>query len=169
MHGEPEALKPPALLRLLNGNPHALATFLGLDDFLLQAVQPDVRVEHLAHFAVLAHEDAPFGVFRAAAFVYADALPFAVEIGPAKQNGQPLFELRTPGNHHRIAPFGDGRAAFHLVGAVFVVAPGGFEGVSPLQTSPRWGGFLFFPLNGRGVGGEAQPTDGVGLAFGYTF
>ena len=40
-----------------------LTPTLGLDNLLLQAVEPDARVEHFAHFAVLDYEDAAFGVF----------------------------------------------------------------------------------------------------------
>ena len=53
----------PDLRDLLNGDPDGFAFVLGLDDFLLQAVNPDAAVEDFAHFAVLAYEDAAFGVF----------------------------------------------------------------------------------------------------------
>ena len=48
---------------LLNGQPDGFTFFFGLDDFLFQAVEPDATVEDFAHFAVLANEDAAFGVF----------------------------------------------------------------------------------------------------------
>ena len=53
----------PDLRDLLNGDPDGLTFVLGLDDFLFQAVEPDAAVEDFADFAVLAYEDAAFGVF----------------------------------------------------------------------------------------------------------
>ena len=53
----------PDLRDLLNGDPDGLTFVLGLDDFLFQAVEPDAAVEHFTDFAVLAYEDATFGVF----------------------------------------------------------------------------------------------------------
>ena len=47
----------------LDGDPDGLTPTLGLDDFLLQAMNPDAAVEHFTDFAVLAYEDATFGVF----------------------------------------------------------------------------------------------------------
>ena len=46
-----------------DGQPHGFAFGFGLDDFLLEAVNPDAAVEDFADFAVLAYEDAAFGVF----------------------------------------------------------------------------------------------------------
>ena len=60
---------------LFDGQPHSLAPTLGLDDFLFQAVNPDATVEHFADFAVLANEDAAFGVFRAVAGMDTPAQP----------------------------------------------------------------------------------------------
>ena len=53
----------PDLRDLLNGDPDSFAFVFGFDDFLLQAVNPDAAVEDFADFAVLAYEDAAFGVF----------------------------------------------------------------------------------------------------------
>ena len=53
----------PDLRDLLNGDPDGLASVFGFDDLLLQALNPDTGVEDFAHFAVLANEDAAFGVF----------------------------------------------------------------------------------------------------------
>ena len=46
----------------LDGDPDGLTPTLGLDDLLLQAMNPDAGVEHLADLSVLADEDATFGV-----------------------------------------------------------------------------------------------------------
>ena len=62
----------------LDGQPHGFASGFGFNDFLLETVNPDAAIEDFAHFAVLAYEDAAFGVFRAVARMDADALPFAV-------------------------------------------------------------------------------------------
>ena len=120
------------MLWLLDGNPDGLAAVLGLDDLLFQAVNPDAAVEDFADFTVLAYEDAALGVLGGVACMDADALPFAVELGAAKQDGKPLLELRTPRDHHSITAFGNGRATFHLVGTVGVVAPSWFEGVAEI-------------------------------------
>ena len=48
---------------LLDGDPHGFTLVFGLDDFLFEAVNPDVAVEDFADFAVFAYEDAAFGVF----------------------------------------------------------------------------------------------------------
>jgi len=48
---------------LFDGDPDGFTLVLGFDDFLFEAVEPDAAVEHLAYFAVLAYEDAAFGVF----------------------------------------------------------------------------------------------------------
>ena len=116
----------------LDGDPDRLAPVLGLHDFLLQLVEPFTAIEHFADFSVLAYEDAALGVFGGVAGMDADALPLAVEIGATEQDGEPLLELRTPRDDHGIAAFGDGRAAFHLVGPVLVVAPCGFQRVAEI-------------------------------------
>ena len=100
----------------LDGDPDRLAPVLGLHDFLLQLVEPFTAIEHFADFSVLAYEDAALGVFGGVAGMDADALPLAVEIGATEQDGEPLLELWLIGDDHGIAAFGDGRAAFHLVG-----------------------------------------------------
>ena len=48
---------------LADGQPDGLTLVLCLDDFLFEPTNPDAIVEHFAHFAVLANEDAAFGVF----------------------------------------------------------------------------------------------------------
>ena len=48
---------------LPDGEPDGLATGFSLDDLLFEPMNPDATVEHFAHFAVLANEDATFGVF----------------------------------------------------------------------------------------------------------
>ena len=82
----------------LDGDPDGLTPTLGLDDLLLQAVNPDAAVEHFADFAVLAYEDATFGVFRRVARMDSDAL----ELRYTEQDGQPCPKLLTPRNHHGI-------------------------------------------------------------------
>ena len=47
----------------LDGNPDGLSPTLGLDDLLLQAVEPDTAVNDLTYKFVLTYEDAAFGVF----------------------------------------------------------------------------------------------------------
>ena len=98
-----------------NGEPDGLATRFSLDDLLFQTVNPDAGVEHFAHFAVLAYEDAAFGIFRAVARMDADALPLAIELRATEEDGKPCLKLRTPRDDYRVAAFGDGRAAFYLI------------------------------------------------------
>ena len=45
----------------------------------------------------------------------------ALELRYAEQNGKPLLELWREGDDYGVAAFGDGRAAFYLVGTVGVV------------------------------------------------
>ena len=71
----------------LDGNPDGLSPPLGLDDLLLQAVEPDAAVNDLTHELVLAYKDATFGVLGGVAGMDADALPLAVELGATKENG----------------------------------------------------------------------------------
>jgi hypothetical protein len=68
---EPQRIRP---LFLLDGYPHRLASFLGLNDFLFQPVQPDARVNHLTYELVFAYENAASGVFGGVASMDADAL-----------------------------------------------------------------------------------------------
>ena len=56
----------------------------------------------------------------------------AFEFRNTKQDGKPLLELWREGDDYGVATFGDGRAAFYLVGTVGVVAPSGFEGVAEI-------------------------------------
>ena len=44
----------------LDGDPNWLTPTLGLDDLLLQAVNPEAAIEHFADLTVLANEDAAF-------------------------------------------------------------------------------------------------------------
>ena len=120
------------MLWLLDGNPDGLAAVLGLDDLHLEFVEPLATIENFADFAVLTYEDAALRILGGVARMDADALPFAVELGAAKQDGKPLLELRTPRDHHSITAFGNGRATFHLVGTVGIVAPSWFEGVAEI-------------------------------------
>ena len=76
----------------LDGYPYGLTLTLGLDDLLLQAVNPDAAIDDLPHEFVLAYEDAPLGVLGAVARMDADALEF----GHTEQDGQPLLQLRAP-------------------------------------------------------------------------
>ena len=86
----------PEWKSLFDGDPDGLTFVLCLNDLLLQAVNPDARVEHFADLTVLANKDAAFGVFRAIARMDADALKFRY----AEQDGKPRLKLRTPRNHH---------------------------------------------------------------------
>ena len=70
-------------LLLLDGNPDGLAFVFGGDDFVLEALEPDVGVEHHAFLQVLAHEDTAFGVVAGVASVDADA----AEHGDTKEDG----------------------------------------------------------------------------------
>ena len=89
---------------LLDGDPDGFAFVFGGDDFVLEAVEPDVGVEHHALLQVLTHEDAAFGVVAGVASVDADA----AEHGDAKEDGQPLLHLRRERDDYGVAPFGDG-------------------------------------------------------------
>ena len=102
----------PDLRELLNGDPDGLTFVLGFDDLLLQAVEPDAAVEHLANFTIFTHQDTAFSVFRHIAGMDADTL----ELRHAEQDGQPCPKLLTPRNHHGIAAFRNRRAAFYLIG-----------------------------------------------------
>ena len=117
---------------LFNSQPNCFTLVFSLHDFLFQAMNPDATVEHFADFAVLANEDAAFGVCGGVTRMDSDALPFAVELRATEQDGKPLLELGREGDDYRVAAFGNGRAAFHLVGTVLVVAPSGFEGVAEI-------------------------------------
>ena len=96
----------------LDGDPDGLTPTLGLDDLLLQAMEPDAAVEHLTYQAIFAYEDAAFGVCGGVAGMDADALEFR----HAEQDGEPRLELRAPRDHYRIAAFRNRRAAFYLIG-----------------------------------------------------
>ena len=68
---------------LLDGDPDGLAFVFGGDDFVFEAVEPDVGVEHHALLQVLAYKDATFGVVAGVACVDADA----AEHGDTKEDG----------------------------------------------------------------------------------
>ena len=68
---------------LLDGDPDGFAFVFGGDDFVLEALEPDVGVEHHALLQVLTHEDAAFGVVAGVASVDADA----AEHGDTKEDG----------------------------------------------------------------------------------
>ena len=68
---------------LPNGDPHGFAFIFGFYDFVLEALEPDVGVEHHALLQVLTHEDAAFGVVRGVASMDADA----AEHGDTKEDG----------------------------------------------------------------------------------
>ena len=76
----------------LDGDPDGLTPTLGLDDLLLQAMEPDARVEHLTYQAIFAYEDAAFGVCGGVAGMDADALEFR----HAEQDGEPSFLRYVP-------------------------------------------------------------------------
>ena len=114
---------------LLDGDPDGLTPTLGFHDFLFEAVNPDAAVEHFAHFAVLAYQDAAFGVFRAVACVDADALEFR----NTEQDRQPFLKLWRVRYNHGVAPFGDGRSAFYLMTAMGIISPSGFQCVAEID------------------------------------
>ncbi len=68
---------------LLDGDPDGFAFVFGGDDFVLEALKPDVGVEHHALLQVLTYEDAAFGVVAGVAGVNADA----AEHGDTKEDG----------------------------------------------------------------------------------
>ena len=73
----------------LDGDPDGLPPTLGLDDLLLQPMNPDAAVDDLAYYQVATYEDATFGIRGGVARMDADAL----ELRHAEQDGKPLFEL----------------------------------------------------------------------------
>ena len=77
------------LIFLPDGDPDGFSPTLGLDDFLLEAVEPDAGVDDLTYKFVLAYENAAFGVLRAVAGMNADAIEFR----HTQQDGKPLLEL----------------------------------------------------------------------------
>ena len=89
---------------LLDGDPNGFAFVFGFYDFVLEALKPNVGVEHHALLQVLAYEDATFGVVAGVASVDADA----AEHGDAKEDGQPLLHLRRERDDYGVAAFGDG-------------------------------------------------------------
>ena len=119
-------------LSLLDGQPDGFTAILSFDDLLFEFVEPLAGFEELAYLLVTAYEDAALGVLGSVTRVDADALPLLVELRATEQNGKPLFELRTPRDHYGVATFRDGRAAFHLVGTILVVAPSGFQCVAEI-------------------------------------
>ena len=77
---------------LLDGNPYGFTAFFRLYDFLLQAMEPDARIDYLTHEFVFAREDAAFGIGGCVASMDANA----AEVRNTEQDGQPLLHLRTP-------------------------------------------------------------------------
>ena len=106
---------------LLNGDPDGFTFVLGFDDLLFQFVEPFTAFEDFTYTLVATNENAALGVLGGVARVDSDTLPLLVELGATEQDGKPLLELRTPADHHGVATFGDGRAAFYLVGPVGIV------------------------------------------------
>ena len=89
---------------LLDGDPDGFAFVLGGDDFVLEALKPDVGVEYHALLQVLAYKDATFGVVAGVASVDADA----AEHGDAKEDGQPFLHFRRERDDYGVAAFGNG-------------------------------------------------------------
>ena len=115
---------------LLNREPDGFVAGFGFGDALLEAVEPEVRVEHLTFHPIFADEDATLRVLCRVACVDADALPALVELGAAKHQREPLLELRRVGDDDGVPSFWNGALALDFVGAVLVVAPRRFEGVA---------------------------------------
>ena len=78
-----ERFQESAQRNLLDGQPDGFSPTLRLDDFLFQAMEPDVGVEHHALLQVLAYKDATLGVVAGVASVDADA----AEHGDTKEDG----------------------------------------------------------------------------------
>ena len=114
------------MLVLLYREPDGFAAGFGFGDALYEAAEPKVRVEYLPFDAVVADEDAALGVLRRVACVDADALPFPVEFGAAKQQGEPLPKLWRVGDDDGVPSFRNGALALDLVRPVLVVAPSRF-------------------------------------------
>lgn len=110
-----------------DGNPHPFAQRTG-GEAAHEAAFPKARVEHLAGLAVLAHEDASLRIVGCVAGMDTDAF----ELGHVEQQGQPAPEAGRVGDHDRVAPVGDGRAACYLVArlARSQGAPRGFQRVA---------------------------------------
>ena len=87
----------------------------------------------------------------------------AFEFRDTKQDGKPLFELRTPADDYGVTAFGDGRAAFYLIGPVGIVAPSGFEGVAEVLV------FCSGQILVHHLLTDVEVTYRVGLALCYTF
>ena len=75
--------------RPTDGTPDGFDSGLGGAEFVLEALEPDVGVEHHALLQVLTHEDAAFGVVRGVASMDADA----AEVRNTEQYGQPCLEF----------------------------------------------------------------------------
>lgn len=91
-----------------DGQPDGLAAVLGLDNLHLQLVEPLARLQHLADDLITANEYATLRVLRRVAGVNADALEEPAEVGAAKEQGEPLLELRRVGDNYGVAAFRDG-------------------------------------------------------------
>ena len=135
----------------------------GPHDLLFEFVEPFAAFEDFTYTLVATYEDTALGVLDGVARMDADALPLLVELRATEQDGKPLLELRTPADDYGIAAFGDGRAAFYLVGTVGIVAPSGFEGVAEICVCLAWAILIHHLLT------DVEVTYRVGLAFCYTF
>ena len=142
---------------LFDGQPDSFITGFGIDYLLFQAMNPDAAVEDFADFTVLAYEDAALGVLGGVARMDSDALPLLVELWATEQDGKPCLELWTPRDHYGIATFGDGRAASHLVGTVFIIPPSGFQRVAEILVFNAGQIFVHHLL------ADVEPTYRVGL------
>ena len=132
--GGPHGRKPPAdkSCLLFDSQPDGFVTGFGLDDLLFELVEPFAAFEDFTYTLVATYEDTALGVLDGVTHVDADALPLLVELRATEQDGKPLLELWTPADDYGITTFGDGRAAFYLVGTVGIVAPSGFKGVAEI-------------------------------------
>ena len=147
----------------LDGNPDGFIAGFGIDDLLFELVEPFAAFEYFTYTLVAAYEDAALGVLGGVARMDADALPLLVELWATEQDGKPLLEFQTPADDYGIATFGDGRAAFYLVGPMGIVAPSGFEGVTEILVLCSGQIFVHHLL------ADVEVTYRVGLAFCYTF
>ena len=90
--------------------------------------------------------------------MYADTL----KLRYTEQDGKPCPKLRTPRDDYGITAFRNRRAAFHLVGTVGIVAPGGFEGVAEILVFRSGQVFVYY------LAANIEPTNGVGQCYNVT-
>ena len=96
------------ILELPDGEPDGLSPTLGLDDLLLELVEPLAGFEHSAYYLVSAYKDAACGVGDGITHVNADALEETVEVGATEKHWEPHLEFRTPRDHYGVTAFRDG-------------------------------------------------------------